>query len=130
MWKEKLPINCPPSSAKELAFEAYRILKSEEPEETDFLPYVYLHPENKRYKTLCQAYAISSFDSKENAIKAWKSALKRGKKIGTHIAKVEISSTDGKSEYNPKNGHFSTWLYESKNYDTLECANIKIIDAN
>lgn len=130
MWKEKLPVDCPPSSAKELDFEAYRILKSEVPNEKDFLPYVYLHPENNRYKTLCEAYAISSFDSINNAIKAWKRALKRGKKIGTHIAKVEISKSDGKNDFNPKSGHFSTWLYESKNYDTFECVNIKIIDAN
>jgi len=130
MWKEKLPIDCPPSSAKELDTEAYRILKSEEPNESDFLPYVYLHPENERYKTLCEAYAISSFDSEKNAIKAWKGALKRGKNIGTHIAKVEIALSDGRNDFNQNSGHYSTWLYESKNYDTFECSNIKIISEN
>lgn len=130
MWKEKLPIDCPPSSAKELDLQAYRILKTETPSKMDFLPYIYLYPENERYKSLCEAYAISSFDTEQNAIKAWKGALNRGKNIGTHIAEVCISLSDGKNNFNSNSGHYSTWLYESKDYDTFECTNIKVINAN
>lgn len=130
MWKEELPINCPPESAKEIETVAYRILKEEKPQESDFLPYVHLYPKNNRYKKLCEAFALSSFDSITNAMGAWKRALKRGKKIGEYIAKIKIESCDGKSELKPKNGHISTWLYDTRTNNLFECMDINSINEN
>ena len=126
MWKEELPINCPPEIAKEMETLAYRILKEEEPQESDFLTYVDLYPGNNRYKTLCEAFALSSFDSIQNAKAAWK----RGKVIGGYIGEIQIEPSDGKNDVNQKTGHISTWLYETRANNQFECTDINPINAN
>jgi len=130
MWKEELPLNCPPENAAEMDLEAYRIIKDEEPEESDFLPYALLYPENIRYRNLCEAYALSSFDSSVSAIKTFKNALKRGKLIGNFVARFEIIHSDGKNIYNKRTGHISTWLYSNKTYSQFRCKEIKRINEN
>lgn len=130
MWKEELPINCPPESAKEMDTSAYRILEEEAPQESDFLPYVHLYPDNNRYKTLCEAFALSSFDSIQNAKAAWKRALKRGKVIGSYIGEIQIKPSDGKNDLNQKTGHISTWLYDTRTNNLFECTDINSINGN
>ncbi|GLU45001.1 hypothetical protein [Allomuricauda sp. NBRC 101325] len=130
MWKEKLPINCPPKNAVELDTIAFRILENQEPEESDFLPYVHLKPDNKRYKSLCEAYALSSFDSVKNAVEAWKKALARGRNIGNYIAQIQIESNDGRNVHNKKSGHISTWLYDTRTSNQFKCDLILVIDEN
>jgi len=130
MWKEELPVNCPPESAAEMETVAYRILKDKEPKESDFVPYVHLHPENDRYKTLCEAFALSSFDSVQNAIKAWKNAFKRGKNIGAFIARIKIEQKDGQNECNPITGHISTWLYANRADNQFKCEDVIAINEN
>lgn len=128
MWKESLPVSCPPVSAKENKIEVFRILKEEIPSENDFLPFVKLYPENERYKTLCKAYALSFYDTIENAKAAWQEALGRGNDIGKFVAQYEMLETHGRSEYKIKTGHFSTWLYngwEFKNFNPSFVKEIK-----
>lgn len=124
MWKEKLPANCPPSSAKELEVVVYRFLDEKEPKETDFLPYVSIYPDNERYKSLCEAYSISSFDSIDNAKSAWKRASERGKKLGSYVGNFSILKTTGQNVFKHETGHYSTWLYDSKENNTFECSNV------
>jgi len=130
MWKEELPMNCPPESAKEMETSAYRILKEEVPQESDFLPYVHLYPDNSRYKTLCEAFALSSFDSIQNAKAAWKRAFKKGKVIGGYICEIQIKPSDGKNNLNQKTGHISTWLYDTRANNLFECTDINPINEN
>tara|TARA_Y100000589_G_scaffold329390_1_gene375857 strand:+ start:111544 stop:111936 length:393 start_codon:yes stop_codon:yes gene_type:complete len=130
MWKEELPMNCPPESAEEMKISAYRILKEEEPQESDFLPYIHLYPNNSRYKSLCEAFALSFFDSIQNAKAAWKKASKRGKVIGGYIGKIQIEPSDGKNNLNKKTGHISTWLYNTRANNLFECTDINPINGN
>ncbi len=130
MWKEKLPTNCPPESACEIKTVAYRFLINSEPQESDFLPYAHMYPENVRYKTLCEAFSVSSFDSIQHAIEAWKRSIERGKNIGNFIARIQIEPTDGQNKHNKYNGHISTWLYASRTSNKFDCRDIKVINEN
>lgn len=127
MYKEVLPIECPPSTAKESNIEVFRIVKNEIPTEDDFLCYTNLYPNNLRYKSLCKAYAISFYDSVQNAKVAWKDALERGNNIGSFIAQYELIESDGRHEYKPKTGHYSTWLYNSWDFKNFNPSFVKEI---
>lgn len=130
MWKEVLPENCPPATATEISQDVFRILQDENSTENDFIPYSKLHPDNKRYKTLCKAHAISFYDNLENAKEAYKMALTRNKTIGNYIGKFTLSTTDGKSEYTQSNGHFSTWFYNSWDFNNFNCSFTTSINEN
>lgn len=130
MWKETLPENCPPTTATELEQDVFRILQNETSTENDFTPYVKLYPDNKRYKNLCKAYAISFYDNIENAKEAYKIALTRGKTIGNYIGQFTLTPNDGKSEYTSSNGHFSTWFYNSWDFNDFDCSFVTSINEN
>lgn len=124
MWKEDLPRNCPPDNAFEMERKVYRFIKNREPQERDFYPYIKLYP-NKRLKNICKAYALSFFDTKENAIKARSNAKND---VGNYIAEVQIIRETGRNIYTQKSGHYSTWLYETWNYSNFAIENIERID--
>jgi len=128
MWKEELPENCPPTSAESLNVDTYRILVGETAVEEDFLTYAKMHPENKRYQSLCEANALSSYDTRENALIAWKKALKRGKRIGNYIAKVYLTKEHGVNHFKEKTGHLSTWVFSAYEENTFDCHEINLID--
>lgn len=130
MWKESLPENCPPLKAKEDRIEVYRILKEATPNENDFIPYAKLYPENPRYNTFCKAYAISFYDTFENAKIALEAAVQRGKSIGNFIGQYEITEADGKNEYTLKNGHYSTWFYSAWSFQNFNPSEVKEINEN
>lgn len=130
MWKETLPENCPPTTATELEQDVFRILQNGTSTENDFTPYVKLYPDNKRYKNFCKAYAISFYDNVENAREAYKIALIRGKTIGNYIGQFTLTPNDGKSEYTPSNGHFSTWFYNSWEFNNFNCSFVTSINEN
>lgn len=130
MWKEILPINCPPASAKETTIYAFRILKESTPSEEDFKPYARLYPENQRYSNLCKAYAISFYDTLENAKTAWKDALDRGNNIGNHVGKFLILEAHGRNELKPKTGHYSTWFYSSWDFQNFNPSFVTAINEN
>jgi hypothetical protein len=128
MYKEFLPIKCPPTAAKESNIEVFRIVKTKIPTEDDFVCYSNLYPNNLRYKSLCIAYAISFYDSFKNAKIAWEEAVERGNNIGDFIAQYALVESDGKNEYKVKTGHYSTWLYNSwdiKNFNPSFVQEIK-----
>jgi hypothetical protein len=130
MWKEKLPENCPPKTARELEQDVFRILQDENPTENDFIPYAKLYPNNKRYKNLCKAYAISFYDSLENTKEAYKLALKRGRRLGNYIGQFKLTVKDGLSEYDSRTGHISTWFYNSWDFKNFNCSFVTSIDEN
>ena len=130
MWKEKLPNNCPPESAKELEIEVFRILLEEESTENDFVTYSNLYPENIRYKLLCKAHAISFYDSVKNAEKAWKEASERGKNLGNYIGKYSISIQNGRNLYSSETGHYSTWFYNTWDYQNFIPSFVSEINEN
>lgn len=130
MWKENLPNNCPPSSAKESAMEVFRILKEVTATEEDFKPYARLYADNPRYKTLCKAYAVSFYDSLQNAKIAWKEALDRGNNIGSYIGQFSLLETDGTNEFKPKTGHYSTWLYSTWDFQNFNPSFVTAINEN
>ena len=130
MWREELPKNCPPKTATELNQDVFRILENDISTSDDFTPYVKLYPDNKRYKSLCKAHAISFYDNVENAKDAYKIALKRGRTIGHYIGKFALATTDGKSEYTSTNGHYSTWFYASWDFKNFYCSFVTSINDN
>lgn len=130
MWKENLPINCPPSSATESKIEVFRILKESIPTEDDFKPYAKIYLDNPRYETLCKAYAVSFYDTLQNAKIAWKDALDRGKNIGSHIGQFTVLETDGRNEFKPKTGHYSAWFYSAWDVQNFNPSFVSAINDN
>ena len=125
MWKEELPENCPPEEAFEMKQTVFRLLKDKEPQESDFYSFIKLNPDNNRYKNLCKAYAISSFNTKENVLIAKK---KSKRNIGNYVCEMEITKEVGKNDFTVKSGHFSTWIYSSWEYTNFAINNIEKID--
>lgn len=127
MWKEELPKNCPPKEAFEMKQTVFRLLKDKQPKESDFYSFIKLNPNNHRYKNVCKAYAISSFNTKENVIKAKK---KSNRDIGNYVCEMTITIEVGKNIFSRKTGHFSTWIYSSWEYSNFAINNIEKINEN
>lgn len=127
-----LPEDCPPIEAiqPESALKFFRILPTETLGEHAFLSYRQLYPENKRYRNLCIAFAVSMFTSKDNAIATYRASMIRNKVLGTHLAELVLQPEHGKYELNPMNGHCSFWFYESCIFEQISCVKIIRIDEN
>jgi hypothetical protein len=130
MWKENLPSDCPPKEAIEIKSKVFRILKEEIPSEIDFTPYSRLYPDNERYRYLCKAFAVSFYNSFQNAKKSWSEAYQRENNLGNYIGEYEINESDGKSTYLSNTGHYSTWFYSTWNFRSFNPISIKAINDN
>lgn len=130
MWKEILPENCPPNSARELRIKAFRILKDQNPSEDDFKPYARLYDNNPRYKTLCKAYAVSFYDTLQNAKIALQEAIDRGNNLGNYIAQFELIENHGRIEYKARTGHLSTWFYSTWDFRNFNPSFVQPINEN
>ncbi|MBY8963446.1 hypothetical protein KJK34_11840 [Flavobacterium sp. D11R37] len=127
MWKDELPKNCPPKKAFEKETEVYRILSEETPSVEDFRNYCYLNPENERYKELCKAYALSFFNSKENAL----NAIQRSSNLqGKFIGEYKLNKSHGVCELNSRNGHYSVWFYDSWKFEDFSPTQVIKIDGD
>lgn len=84
MWKEVLPDKCPTDKAVDLECDVYRITKSNTPCDNDFIIYAKLYPQNDRYKHVCKAYAISFYNTLENAKSYCKFYSSRGSNRKPH----------------------------------------------
>lgn len=83
----------------------FRFLKADPAEENDFVPPAVLAP---RGRDTCAAYALSFFDSFENAQKKFKKLATRvdaTSKYGRFIGRVRLSAADGLSSLPTKDGH-------------------------
>lgn len=127
-----LPEKCPPIEAKqpENSLTLYRIITTEKLCEDAFLTYRQLYPENKRYRNLCVAFAVSMFTKAEFAMSAYRASIERNKILGTHLAELILKPNDGVFEINPSSGHCSFWFYESCNFAEIPCVQIIQIDEN
>jgi len=130
MWKENLPNDCPPETAEEIEEKVFRIVKDEEPTPDDFKPYAKLYPNNKRYKNLCRAYAVSFFDTLENATKAFLSAKTRNRCLGKYVVEYKMSKNFGCCEYKKESGHYSIWFYSNWNFNNFDPIRIIPINEN
>ena len=127
-----LPENCPPNTAHQAQKELrlFRILHSDVLNTDSFLTYQQLYPENKRYRNLCVAFAVSMFTSVEYAVAAYRASVERNKVLGTHMAELILQPSDGVFEVNPNTGHCSFWFYESCTFAEISCVQIIQIDEN
>ena len=121
-----LPLDCPPSDALETTAPTtfYRLVFGTEINEQAFQSYVQLYPENRRYRNLCVAFAVSLFSSFDFTLAAHREALQRNKILGDHIAELKILPEYGKFDLNPVTGHCSFWFYESCDFNQIECTQI------
>jgi hypothetical protein len=128
MWKENLPENCPPITAIGANCYVFRILKNSDPTEDDFIPYARLYQNNIRYNNLCKAYAISFYKTLENVKVTCRDLLGKGNNTGKYIGKFEINETDGVSKISEKNGHISTWFYETWDFNSFLHSLVNVLD--
>ena len=119
MWKETLPINCPPDNAIELEIEVFRILINENPNDEDFKVYAKMYPDNPRYKDVCKAYALSFYNSLNGAKKTYLNSKERGNDIGNYIGSYLLIKDHGKHILNNESGHINTWFYNTWNLDVF-----------
>ncbi len=126
MYKEKLPVNCPPKSAVENDIVIlYRIFQGNRLEASEFIPYNRLYPNNKRFQQMCDAFAISFYTDYDSALNKYQEILSKGKKMGHFIAKLQIRSKSGKLKINSRTGHCNFWFYECFDiYNDIECLEI------
>lgn len=111
MWKETLPLECPPSAAVERNEKMFRVISEKDLLATDFDS----HAANdwERYKHLCDFCGVSFFNTVTNMVTAYKIALSRDRNLGNYIAELEIKESHGKSTFKKKNGHFNVWFYDT-----------------
>ena len=128
---DNLSIQCPPSEYLPKELQAFRFVfdASDQHSKNNFLPVLIIKPSRQLNHTpaaRCQGYALSLFDTKENAEKRYSQLIKKRstlpKSLGTHLAKGFIDSTDGLASEVDENGHFS--LHEFANVDLSQNFNI------
>lgn len=124
MWKEILPDNCPIEGSKEMEENVFRILKDKDPCDEDFWVHAKKFPNNPRYKTLCAAYAVSFYNTKEKATHAINESIGRGNKIGDYIAEYTLTKDDGISKLNENSGHLNTWFYSTSQFNIFAPINV------
>jgi hypothetical protein len=115
---------CPPSNYQPKAMTAYRFVFEETSSKSknNFLPILMIQPKrqlNFNDTQKCQGYALSLFDTQENAEKRYLKLKKQikniSKTLGTHLAEGQITQQDGVVSKTDNNGHFS--LHEFNNTD-------------
>lgn len=129
---DNLSIQCPPSEYLPKELQAFRFVfdASDQLSKNNFLPVLIIKPSRQlnpdTSAAKCQGYALSLFDTKENAEKRYSQLItkrpKLRKSLGTHLAKGFIASTDGLASKVDENGHFS--LHEFANIDLSRNFNI------
>jgi hypothetical protein len=129
MFKETLPANCPPLKAFEKEIILFRIFKNETLSAIEFLPYTVEFPNIERYKTMCDAYAISFFSTYDQAVACYKKAMEKGNaNIGKYIAEVIVKPEHGKIKITENSGHCNLWLYSSAEVEKIETVRIVEIE--
>lgn len=129
MFLKELPKNCPPKDAFSSEKILFRIFIEREFSKNEFIPYVDLYPENRRYKQLCIAYSLSFYNDYDNAKNAYYDALERNKKLGNFIAKLRINANLGKFFTNDSK-HYNFWIYDDELISEIEFMEIQEIEIN
>ena len=114
---DKLSIQCPPQNYESKEMPAFRFVfePNDERAVNNFKPVLVIAPQRNlkpdTEATRCQGYALSLFDTRENAEKRYLKLTKKRKKLrdtlGTHIAAGAIDKTDGVISKIDDSGHLS-----------------------
>jgi len=116
--------NCPPSDWEAKNIDAFRFVFEDLNDHRNFIPNSVRNPtrdNSPKYKNdcygKCSGYALSFFDSLENAKKSYqaykKSIPKFDRIAGTHIAKGKITVDDGVTSWVGESGHFDLHEFEN-----------------
>jgi hypothetical protein len=113
---------CPPPHYENREFTAYRFVFADINHTNNFLPVLAIKPsraistEFTQDDTKCLGYALSLFDTFENAGRRYRQISRYNrnfsKMVGTHIAKGEIATTDGLASSPDDTGHISLHEYQ------------------
>lgn len=114
--------NCPPAYYESREFTAYRFVFEEINDKNNFLPVLEIKPkrinspEFATEQAKCLGYALSLFDSVENARRRYRQISRYNKNfyktVGTHIAGGRIEKQDGVASPVDDNGHVSLHEFE------------------
>lgn len=112
--------DCPPESSRPNETVAYRFVFEDMADDRNFVPAFILKPERREASTsneiCCSGYALSFFNSLQNAEAKYRKLRTTFKKIhqriGTHIAEGNISKTDGVMTRITLEGHFDLHEFE------------------
>jgi len=115
-WKYQKQIkniaNCPPSDYKPIDMIGFRWVFKDKSDRNNFVPPLVIDPSRKfkTDKSRCSGYALSFFESLENAKKRYLFFYDNNpqivKSLGEYIASVEIKSDDGVASKPDEYGHF------------------------
>ena len=114
MFAEHLPDSCPPTGARHPTGELfYRVVKTNPPTDIDFYSQYKKQP-NRLFPDLCQAKALSIYQSVEECDTIRK-ATKEYR--GGHIVSIRLTEESGLiHNYNTSSStHHSWWLYQIYN---------------
>jgi len=116
--------NCPPEDSQSQEITAFRFVFEDLNHQNNFIPVLLINPPRintptfKKDANKCAGYALSFFDTLENAKKRYfELKYKRGLKnihkiLGTHIAQGVIRENDGVISKVDKHGHFNLHEFE------------------
>lgn len=108
-WLEKLPVNCPPSGAADIALEGvYRIISCADPTMDDFKSHAALNFPIRPGVDPCEWSSCSLFTSRDKAIDI-AGKLSKFRFSDAHLALVNISPGDGRSLVNERTAHVHFW---------------------
>ncbi|MED5098671.1 hypothetical protein P9858_00875 [Niallia circulans] len=116
-YKEHVPENCPPNTAKDNAFDqVFRLCLNNPPNSDDFLSHVELKKRFPPEKT-CNAAGISIHTNIEDSERL-RRFIPAYRKKG-YVSKGQIPQGFGKTLATPTNGdtHHTFWVYRDKNQD-------------
>jgi hypothetical protein len=114
--------NCPPDTTSERNYTAYRYVHSPITS-NNFIPVAISSPSrNFGPGVPCSAFGLSLWASEQQAMEKYEK-LKRSCKmiresIGTHLARGDISSSDGLSSEVSKSGHIDLFEYSTCNLES------------
>lgn len=124
LYINQLP-DCPPCRYEPQNRQAFRFVFEDFDHSNNFLPVLLINPKRinspsfRDNNARCSGYALSFFNTLENAVRRYR-GLQRSipnihKSIGTHIAKGVITKKDGVISEISNNGHFDLHEFEHTN---------------
>lgn len=116
--------NCPPNTCQTRNMNAYRFIFEDVDHQNNFKPVLIIDPKRvlgpDTEPVKCSGYALSFFDSSENARSRYKALTRShkniGQKLGSHIAKVQVDVMDGVCSEPNKSGHFDLHEYQETDF--------------
>lgn len=118
-YPEGWPNNCPPSDAVDANGDYFRLVFSDPPSKRDFQSYAELGL--RHHEDECLRCGLSVFRAASDAARLYRYMRKRhpkGVNLGHLVARLELSSVDGKTGQTRRQAHFTWWPYAETNRAT------------